>query len=221
MTSMFDLPSWSSSELSDRQRMQYTTEPVGESLNSTRKTFRVTCDLCGQKLHSSTNNPSHYIQIHDEICVMKETKMYVEEIMNVQTTNQIIVNDRTPTELLDEKRANLVEQIVEAMKEREINSLDVNGTELCIRERQTSVGYYQVVTFGDSGDLESSIKADHWYYAHGDFNHAVTHPTRNDVIELIDAWDDIVKAFADVDAETKAKLARECQLIAKVGQSGE
>lgn len=64
MPSIYDLPSWSRDELTESQKKQFKTTEVGESLNSLRTTFEVSCDKCGEILHPQTNNPSAYIDGH-------------------------------------------------------------------------------------------------------------------------------------------------------------
>lgn len=65
---IFELPSWSEEEISKEQKDKYHIMAVGESIHSCRTTFEVQCNTCCKILHTNTNNPSHYIEIHDRIC---------------------------------------------------------------------------------------------------------------------------------------------------------
>jgi len=68
MTSIWELPSWSEKQLTDEQKRKYTIESVGTSTHSSRATFEVTCNECGERLHPYTNNPGFYIELHDQKC---------------------------------------------------------------------------------------------------------------------------------------------------------
>jgi len=66
--------SWEPKRLTQDQIDQYDVTVVGDgALHTGRTTFKVTCKSCGNMLHECTNNPSHYIDIHDqEECHPKE-----------------------------------------------------------------------------------------------------------------------------------------------------
>lgn len=71
MTSIYELPSWDRSCLTEMQAAKYEVIAVGESFHTSRTTFQVICRDCGRVLHNKTNDPSYYIEAHDIGCPTK------------------------------------------------------------------------------------------------------------------------------------------------------
>lgn len=120
----------------------------------------------------------------------------------------------TNIETMDQKRAELVTQLLTAIEDRKLNSLATNSGELVYQDHRSSNGTYSTLHFEGSGDLNSNIGQEgDGYYVYGDFNCWSSSPTVDEVIEFFDAWDDIALAFKEFDAKIEQAVNKTFQTI--------
>lgn len=111
-------------------------------------------------------------------------------------------------EKLCEKRAELATMLTKAMESRKLNSLETSAGNIEYDYHPCNNGGYHTLSFDDSNDLDSDIGEEgDGRYMYGDFNHFVSRPSPAQVVNFIEAWDEIVAAFSEYDAE----IAKVCE----------
>ena len=114
------------------------------------------------------------------------------------------------TELLDDKRVELVDMLKTALESRKLNFLETESGDVHYTYHKANNGGYHTLHFDGSDDLDSEVgEAGDGSYMFGDFSCWVSRPTPEQVVKFIQSWDDIVDAVNFYDKEIEEVCNKE------------